>query len=122
MKDQALNQSELAANARTWDHINLVMALLSAMQIEIMKRQFTHDRSKLVAPEVSVFTEMTPKLNASTYESEEYKGFLQQMTSTLDHHYANNRHHPEFFENGVEGMNIIDLLEMECIPVLRDSF
>lgn len=56
--------------------------------------------------------EFTPKLKGSDYGSEEYKGFLREMKPALDHHYANNRHHPEHFEHGVGGMNLIDVLEM----------
>lgn len=95
----SLNEQEKATNAETWEHINLVMKLLASAQIELMRRQFTHDRSKLGHPEVSTFTEFTPKLKDSTYGSDEYKGFLAAMAPALKHHYENNRHHPEFFEN-----------------------
>jgi Family of unknown function (DUF5662) len=94
-----LNQAELATNAQTWDHIEVVMKLLGSAQIELMRRQFTHDRSKLGNPEVSTFVEFTPKLKGSTFGSEEYKGFLTAMKPALDHHYAHNRHHPEFFKD-----------------------
>jgi len=112
MTEKNLTQAELATNAATWDHINLVMKLLGAMQIEIMKRQFTHDRSKLAAPEVSTFTEMAPKLAGSTYGSEEYKGFLAEMKPALDHHYGHNRHHPEYFEPCPESKEISNHLTM----------
>ena len=36
------------------------------------------------------------------------------MKEGLDIHYANNRHHPEHFDNGIQGMNLLDLLEMIC--------
>jgi Rad3-related DNA helicase len=100
MNDPELTQAELATNAETWKHINLVMQLLASAQIELMRRQFTHDRSKLATPEVSTFTEYTPKLTESTYGSDEYKQFLQGMKPALDHHYSKNRHHPEFHAKG----------------------
>jgi len=34
------------------------------------------------------------------------------MKIALDHHYAENRHHPEHFENGIQEMNIVDICEM----------
>lgn len=34
------------------------------------------------------------------------------VQKALDHHYANNRHHPEHFEHGIEDMNLLDILEM----------
>jgi hypothetical protein len=55
---------------------------------------------------------MTPLLSKSTYGSAEYKEFLSQLKPALNHHYAHNRHHPEHFENGIKGMNILDLVEM----------
>lgn len=81
---------------------------------EAHRRCLTHDQSKLVPPEVSTFTAMTPKLAGSTYGSEEYKGFLREMQPALAHHYAHNRHHPEYFDEGIEGMTLIDVLEMLC--------
>jgi hypothetical protein len=97
--NQQLSQEELATNAATWDHINTVMRLLASAQIELMRRQFTHDQSKLLPPEVDTFVEFTPKLKGATYGSEEYKGFLAEMKPALDHHYSHNRHHPEFFDS-----------------------
>lgn len=110
--NMTLSIDELATNAQTWDHIDLVQRLLACLQVELIKRSVSHDRSKLVPPEVSTFVEFTPKLKASTYGSPEYKQFLVDMKPALDNHYANNRHHPEHFPNGVNDMNLIDLLEM----------
>lgn len=69
---------------------------------ELVTRSTEHDHSKTVMPEQTVFDEFTPKLKGSTYGSEEYKGFLAAMKVGLDHHYANNRHHPEFWEPDFE--------------------
>lgn len=110
--NEPLSQEELATNAQAWEHINLVMKLLASAQIELMRRQFTHDRSKLVPPEVSTFVEYTPKLKNSTYGSDEYKEFLKGMKPALDNHYQQNRHHPEHFKNGIDDMTLFDLLEM----------
>ena len=30
----------------------------------------------------------------------------------IDHHYANNRHHPEHWPNGINDMTLMDLIEM----------
>jgi hypothetical protein len=34
------------------------------------------------------------------------------MGTALQHHYQVNSHHPEHFENGVNGMSLLDLIEM----------
>jgi hypothetical protein len=98
----------------TYEHIQTVQGLLAKVIADLQHRQLVHDRSKLVSPEVEVFDEYTPKLAASTYGSDEYKGFLAGMKVGLDHHYQFNRHHPEFFDNGVKGMSLVDLIEMLC--------
>ena len=79
---------------------------------ETLDRSTCHDRSKTEPPEVEVFDEFTPKLQTSTYGSDEYKGFLEAMGEGLKHHYASNRHHPEHFDNGVDDMTLVDLIEM----------
>jgi len=93
-----LTPEQRSTNFETYQHIDNVIKLLIKMQIEISKRILTHDRSKLANPEVSTFTEFTPKLKNSTYGSDEYKSFLAEMKPALDHHYAHNRHHPEYFK------------------------
>jgi hypothetical protein len=65
-----------------------------------------HDLSKTQDPELAVFNEYTPKLKDSTYGSDEYKGYLAAMGEGLRHHYAANRHHPEHFTDGVDGMTL----------------
>lgn len=48
------------------------------------------------------------------YGSEQYKDALEKMGEALQHHYEHNRHHPEHFIDGVDGMTLIDLIEMAC--------
>lgn len=93
-------------------HIETVRNYLNACIVELLHRQERHDQSKLEAVEVETFDKFTPLLRTCTYGSDEYKSFLAQMEPALQNHYANNRHHPEHFENGIQGMNLIDVLEM----------
>jgi hypothetical protein len=96
----------------TYVHSQRVAELIMQLVKELLDRSTCHDRSKALPPEVEVFDEFTPKLKASTYGSDEYNGFLEAMGVGLRHHYANNRHHPEHFDTGIEGMNLVDVLEM----------
>lgn len=100
------------AKFKTMRHIETVRNYLNAAIRELLNRQEQHDQSKLVPAEVDVFEEYTPKLRGTTYGSDEYKVFLEGMKPALEHHYRNNRHHPEHFANGIQEMNLIDLLEM----------
>jgi hypothetical protein len=93
-------------------HIQTVQKFLYGFIKELLNRCERHDQSKMAPPEVAAFTEYTPKLQTSTYGSPEYEGFKKAMAPALAHHYAHNRHHPEHFKEGVDEMNLIDLLEM----------
>lgn len=109
-----LTQEQKATNYDTFRHIERVRNLLNVCSIELLKRGELHDQTKLDHPEVELFTEYTPKLSGCTYGSEEYQGYLKAIKPALDHHYANNRHHPEHHKNGVNDMNLIDIMEMLC--------
>lgn len=98
----------------TTDHINKVRKHLYTAIDELDKRAVIHDRSKLKSPELEIFIEYTPKLSASTYGSEEYKKNLEGMQVALKHHYEANSHHPEHYEDGIKGMNLLDIIEMFC--------
>lgn len=81
----------------TKKHIARVQELLCVIVDDLARRAAAHDQSKLASPEMEVFDEFTAKLKGCTYGSEEYKGFLAAMKPALDHHYANNSHHPEHY-------------------------
>ena len=99
----------------TLKHIKRVAYYLNKCRKEIVKRAKLHDYDKIYNKiEKKLFDEYTPKLKRCTYGSDEYKTFLNGLKEGLDIHYKNNRHHPEHFENGMRGMNLIDLLEMIC--------
>ena len=98
----------------TCAHIQTVQDLVFEVVQNLVQRAQVHDRSKLASPEVEIFDEFTPKLKDSTYGSDEYKGFLAAMKPALDHHYAQNTHHPEHFPNGINGMSLLDITEMLC--------
>lgn len=96
----------------TNDHRHRVRALMDEVTERLAKRGMDHDLSKLGEPEKDWFDRFTPKLKDSAYGSEEYKGFLKELSPALDHHYAENRHHPEHHEDGVNSMNLLDLIEL----------
>ena len=107
-----LSEKELATNFATSQHIARVRDLLNLCVVELLRRGELHDQSKLVPPEVTAFTEHTERLKGLTYGSEEYTECLKQLGPALQHHYANNRHHPEHHKEGVNDMNLLDVVEM----------
>lgn len=98
--------------AKTTVHIAVVTILLEAFMQALHERKTKHDASKLQSPEIEMFAEYGPKLKNTTYGSAEYKQYLKEMGTALLHHYAHNRHHPEYFVDGVDNMNLVDLVEM----------
>ena len=108
----ALTIKQKTTNYETFLHIQRVRELINTAVKNLLKRGEEHDQSKLDSPEVEAFTEYTPKLAELTFDSEEYKQTLEDMKPALDHHYAKNSHHPEHYKNGVNDMNLLDLVEM----------
>lgn len=104
----------LSANTATQAHINLVRKYLRIFAVELLTRGEEHDLSKFSPAEVEMYASYTPKLRGMTYGSDEYKQCLKEMKEHggLEHHYLNNRHHPEHFPSGIAGMNLIDVVEM----------
>lgn len=98
----------------TYAHITAVQHFMSVAIMNLSKRHQAHDASKLQSPEKEMFDEYTPLLRTLTYGSDEYKATLEKMGVALKHHYENNSHHPEHYENGLAGMSLLDLLEMFC--------
>ena len=110
----SLTTEHKATNNDTFRHIERVRNLLNKCVVDLLERGVEHDQSKLEHPEVEAFTKYTPKLANSTYGSDEYKNLLKEMKPALDHHYSNNRHHPEYHDDGINDMNLLDILEMLC--------
>ena len=98
----------------TLAHIRRVQELLAEFASELTRRGIVHDESKLLSPEKECFDEITPMLKGVTYGSEEYQATLRRMKPAIEHHQKANSHHPEFYENGINGMTLFDLVEMWC--------
>ena len=98
----------------THEHIKQVALLIDRVCLILKDRARSHDLSKLNPPELEIFQIYTEKLKGTTYGSDKYKQYLKDMKPALDHHYGCNRHHPEHFDNGIDGMNLFDIMEMFC--------
>lgn len=98
----------------TQAHIDRVQFYLTRAVYSLVNRAMNHDRSKLEDPEKSSWDIATPKLASLTYGTEEYRQALREIKPAVAHHYRVNSHHPEYYENGVPGMSLLDLIEMIC--------
>lgn len=96
----------------TLDHIRTVGIFINRLARELLLRASKHDTSKLLPPEKEMFDEVVGTLKGLTYGSEEYQQALKDLQPALKHHYENNSHHPEHYENGIDDMCLIDVIEM----------
>jgi len=83
-------------------------------ELLIETRARNHDNSKRQWPERPIFARIDAKLQNLTYGSEEYEEALDFLGPALGHHYAANPHHPEFYDDGIGDMTLLDFAEMVC--------
>lgn len=94
-------------------HIDRVRNLVHDCIDNLTMRAINHDDSKLREPEKSGFDRLKAlSLSGMAYGSEEYRASLRSEKPAIQHHYAANSHHPEHYENGVDGMSLLDVVEM----------
>lgn len=94
-------------------HIERVQELIQSAINNLARRATVHDLSKLQEPEKSAFDRLKAlSLSGMAYGSDEYRACLRKEKPAIEHHYKNNSHHPEYYENGVDGMSLFDVLEM----------
>ena len=81
---------------------------------DLFWRAAVHDNSKFSPEEFELYDKVFPELQKYPYGSPELKAVYTQLGPALKHHLKVNRHHPEFHEDGINDMNLIDVLEMVC--------
>ena len=98
----------------TVEHIQKVRRWLTIAIANLQSRLMDHDASKLRSPELEGFLRITARLRDIKYGSDEYRAALREEKPTIEHHQKANDHHPEFFKNGIAGMDCFQLIEMLC--------
>jgi len=112
-----LNDTEMTRDdvmRETVDHTIAVGMYMMRVVGDLQQRAVVHDRSKFDASEFEAFALATPKLRSLTYGSDEYKKSLDEIRPAVERHYAANSHHPEHHRRGIDGMTLMDLVEMLC--------
>lgn len=98
----------------TLEHIRKVQARINEVQTNLYERAQQHDLSKLREPELRGYAALQTRLAAVEYGTDEYRAALAAAQPTIQHHYAENDHHPEHWPNGVADMSLLALIEMLC--------
>ncbi len=106
------NAKRLNGRIQTMRHIETVRNYLNLLVKELLSRGEHHDQTKLESIEAVLFDEVSYELRGLTHDTDEYNASLAKLDPALKHHYANSRHHPQHFPDGIEGMTIIDVVEM----------
>lgn len=97
----------------TQAHIDKVRRYIRFFTDKLTDRAEKHDASKMGDIEAPIFAAHTENLSNIEFGSEEYKKELEALKPALDHHYKYNRHHPQYFgEEGINSMDLMDILEM----------
>ena len=96
------------------DHKRLVAKHVQRVANALFGRAVVHDYSKFGPEEFDAYAGNLPYFEAAKYGSEEYKAACERIRPAMQHHVTSNRHHPEYFPDGINGMNLIDLVEMVC--------
>jgi len=107
-----MNEEMLLHNSETLKHVNKVRDKLWIFVQELLARASRHDDSKFQSPEAEIFAANTSKLAKTEYGTPEYNELLKEVKVAIDNHYAKNDHHPEHFTNGVDEMDLLQIVEM----------
>lgn len=95
-------------------HIMHVRQNIAKVVEDLFDRSGRHDASKLVEPEAESFARIEVERTGVVYGTPEYTAMMASVQPAIDHHYANNDHHPEHFPNGINDMNLMQITEMLC--------
>jgi hypothetical protein len=99
----------------TRKHMQRVSALLGEAACEIIRRAAAHDLSKLTPVELEPLQKMQDLIDSegqAPFGSEEYQRRTRMLAPMLANHYQKNSHHPEHYPDGVDDMDLFDLIEM----------
>ena len=98
----------------TDEHIGFVRHWVAKFNSMLKANADIHDDSKYEEPELSIYARVRPLMNATEYGSTEYRIAGRKLGSAWKHHKQNNPHHPDHWENGVNDMNLVLIIEMLC--------
>jgi len=95
-------------------HKEQIAVLLAKFAAELTYRSAVHDNSKFSPDEFDVHSDNVNHFNKYLFDTKEEKELKERLMPAGILHRKRNRHHPEHFEDGIDGMNLIDILEMLC--------
>lgn len=107
-----MTDKEIREFAAIYHHKFVVLQFLNAMVQDLIKRGETHDNTKFTEDEFPDVVAAIDELKQFPYGSPEYEEVRKKWWHGFEKHYKKNRHHPEFFENGILDMDLVDIIEL----------
>jgi hypothetical protein len=95
-------------------HVASTKASMQFIVCDLFQRAVIHDNSKFSPEEYEPYEQAFPGLQKYAYGTEEFKAELRKIKPAIQHHYENNSHHPEYNADGINGMSLLDVIEMTC--------
>ncbi len=96
----------------TTSHKIEVIKEVAGFSYELFVRALKHDLSKYTPDEARGFIQVIHKLSEMEYGTDEYRELLASIRPSIKIHYSKNKHHPEHWDNGIEDMRLLDIVEM----------
>lgn len=78
----------------------------------LYKRGESHDDDKLEDSSLKYFYEISGQFEHAKFGSKEYDNVLEKLEPVLRGHYSINDHHPQHHSEGINGMNLMSIIEM----------
>ena len=114
-----MNSEEIRVVQSIYEHQQKVGAVMLKVINELIDRALKHDDSKFTTQQIRDNLVTLPdkwklQQQGHDYHSPEQKEHRRRFAQEIHRHRSAHPHHPEHFPNGVNDMNLIDLIEMLC--------
>jgi hypothetical protein len=97
-----------------YHHKFLVLQQMVPIVQALIKRAEEHDNTKFSEDEFPYLVQAMEDIIKYPFGTPEYEEMRKKHAKPFAAHYKKNRHHPEYFQNGIEGMTLLDLIEALC--------
>ena len=114
-----MTSEEIRVVQSIYEHQQKVASVMRQVIHELVTRALTHDASKFTTQElrdnlVTLPDKWELQTKGHGYHSPEQEQHRARFAAEIARHRKANRHHPEYHVNGVNDMDLIDLIEMLC--------
>ena len=95
-------------------HTCSIRTNLAKIASDLICRSAVHDDKKLSDEQLVRYIARHQEIHSLKYGSPEREPVEAKYKDLLKTHHSEYRHHPEHFKNGIDDMNLVDVIEMLC--------